>query len=623
MNTANNFWHSSQAQLGLRILLGLIAAFGALLIGEHVYLKEYLTTDENSYLFQAWLFSQGEMRLECPPLREAFFHQMLICDDQAGWLSRYPPAQAVWLIPGVLVGYPRLMTAVAVFIAVWFLSKAGERLKIPIWITIGLLFLSPYFWLLQGSVLSHTSAFAATALMMWSYLVWRQEHKYRYAAIAGLAWAFLFLDRTYTAFWIALPFAIDSIAHLLKSKSRQEIVSTLIFSGCAALGGVILLAYNAAATGDPFLSTYLYYDPSDDIGFGNRHGYDHTIERGWGFIRDNISELNSKLWGFKGSLVVWLGLALYGYRRHVSGSMILATLLVWLSYVAFWFEGIVELAPVYYYETLVFIVLGAGLGMTKFININWHFPRWVALFSIGFIAIIVSTQALKTFNAEALKITIRNDYKAAFQNVIRGVPPGSIVILNHVYKSILSENSWNALGLDSDPLIVRETKGVRHALYHLYPNRPVYVINGHYPQPAQRIIPFDGKIPIYHAEKMGALTGKNISIEGDIKHVSEAPDKAGIVGYGYQQYYLPGTYEIRFFLDAIGQAGEVIGDVKVISRRIPKVLAEEFIHAGDQEILLTVKIDHVDIAEPKIYFSGKGRLVFDRIETKRLPDNNL
>ena len=112
-----------------RLALALLVAGGALIIGEKIYFGEYLTTDENSYMFQAWLFLQGKLSQSCPPLEDAFFHRMIICDEQVGWVSRYPPAHSIWLVPGVALGYPRLRSAVAAFLAVWFLSAAAARLK--------------------------------------------------------------------------------------------------------------------------------------------------------------------------------------------------------------------------------------------------------------------------------------------------------------------------------------------------------------------------------------------------------------------------------------------------------------------------------------------------------------
>ncbi len=42
---------AAQKQLYLRFAISFTAAIGALLVGEYVYLGEYITTDENSYLF--------------------------------------------------------------------------------------------------------------------------------------------------------------------------------------------------------------------------------------------------------------------------------------------------------------------------------------------------------------------------------------------------------------------------------------------------------------------------------------------------------------------------------------------------------------------------------------------
>ena len=617
--------NSPKSNTYIRLMFALMAAYGALLMGEHVYLKEYLTTDENSYIFQAWLFLQGKLSLECPSLKDAFFHRMLICDEQAGWLSRYAPAQAVWLMPGVLVGFPRLMTAIAAFITLWFLTKAGERLKISIWITAPLLLVSPFFWYMQGSVLSHTSAIAATAIMVWAYIVWRQEQNARYAAIAGLAWAFIFLGRSYTAIWIAIPFVIDSLSILFRTRTQKELMSLLVFAGCASVGGILLLFYNNSVTGSPFKSTFLLYGFDEGLGFGIRHGVEHTPARAWRYLLENLALLNVRLWGFTGSLFVWFILAVSGWKNRMSFVFISATILIWIAYFFFWFQGVDEVLPNYYYETLVFMVLGAGLGITRLLSLDWRMPKAIKILLLGLVAVFVIKSGLDTFKIGAYNIMKRHDYKSAFQKVIRGVPPGSIVILGKVFKDIMAENSWNQFGLDSDPLIVREIFGVQHALYYLFPNRPVYEINGHFPEPARKIEPFDGKIPVYYAERMGRKTGKDIDVNGDIKRVAMlGQDKKGYMAYGYRQYYLPGTYEVTYFIDAQGAEGEEIGHVEISRRKTTlndaKHLGRKTIKAGDTQVALRVNITEIEIAEPQIYYSGKGKLVFDRIETKRIDD---
>jgi len=547
---------------------------------------------------------------------------MIINDDQLGWFSRYPPAHAVWLIPGVAVGYPRLMVAVAAFISAWFLIKAGEKLKISTWIIAGLLLLSPYFWLMQGSVLSHTSGLAGTAIMIWAYLVWLQDRSASYAAIAGLAWAFLFLNRTYTALWIALPFAVDALLRLFYCRTRNQLIGTLAFAGCAATGAAIYLLYNAATTGNPLMPAFLVYNPTDGPGFGNRHGGKFSPADGWEFIIYDLTTLNVRLWGFTGSLVAWLALAIAGWKKGITPLMLSATFLVWLGYMGFWFIGIPQVAPVYYYETLAFMILTAGMGLSRLFGLLNQFSRWARIVVALLVVSVVGKYAVTTFNTYADVITKRHKFKSAYQQVIHDVPPGSIVLLNHVPKDILDETSWNPHGLKSDPLIMRDGYGVLHPIYYLFPNRSVYKVKGYSPKPAQPINHVGGKIAPIHANQMRANTGLLTDNLRESRILAEAPiHKKGFLGNSFYQYLIPGEYEVKYYIEASGTGNMVIGKLDLVSNSGKDVLVQQDIFPGDTEVTLNVVLDKITLAEPRIHFSGNGRLGFDRIEIHLIKSN--
>ena len=79
---------------GAWILYGLLPAlaFAATWwLYRHVFHGAPITTDENSYVFQAYNFLAGLIARPAPPFPDIVYHAMIICDDRAGWLSRYPP----------------------------------------------------------------------------------------------------------------------------------------------------------------------------------------------------------------------------------------------------------------------------------------------------------------------------------------------------------------------------------------------------------------------------------------------------------------------------------------------------------------------------------------------------
>jgi len=606
-----------------RFLCAILAAFGALLIGEHVYLKEYLTTDENSYLFQAWLFLQGQISQPSPPGVESFFHRMVINDEQAGWLSRYPPAHAVWMMPGVAIDYPRIMVAVAAFLSVWFLTKAGDRLNIPIWMTVGLLFASPYFWLMQGSVLSHTSGLAATAIMMWAYITWLEDRKNNFLMIAGLAWAFLFLNRTFTAFLIAIPFGIHVLYELIKSRKLHDLIGTIVFASSAFIGVILFFIYNYLVTGDPLLPTYLYYNKTDGLGFGIRNQPDYlfTPQKGWEFIRFNIEALNVRLWGFWGSLIAWIALALAGWRSQgVSLMMLFATLLVWLGYGAFWFKGIKEVAPVYYYETLVFMILLAGLGVNKIFSMDWRIPKVIKVFvSIAIIALVAQASA-RTFHKYGSEIIHRHIEKAHYQKMIKAVPPNSIVLLAGFPRDILDETSWNSKGIYSDPLIMRASHGSLHLIHHYYPSRKVYIVDGKPARPPKLIKDIDENIPYLSAHRMPAKVGTRTESG---RRIAQSPeDEKGALGYGVKYYFIPGTYKVTYYIKAEGEPGDIPGIIDLVDTRTGSRLGYKELTPGEENVVFEIDLDELKLVEPRVEFNGQGRLEFDRIEIQ-LIENNL
>ena len=269
----------------IRLAFSLAAAVCSLFVNQYVYFNTPVTTDENSYVFQANTFLEGRIARPCPPVPPVFMHEMIIMDQKAGWISRYPPAHSLWLVPGVAIDQPRIMVALAAALSVWFISGSvlclgGSALAVCL-----VLLFSPFFQFMYGTLLSHTSGLMAVSVLWWAYVRWQTSGRAGFAAVAGLAWSFLFLNRTYTGTLIALPLGVDAMARLgFRWRSKSQWIGTILF-GLFALAGVgAYLLYNHLALGDPLSSTYLYYEDKWQLGFSN----DHRVVDGLRITWENI-----------------------------------------------------------------------------------------------------------------------------------------------------------------------------------------------------------------------------------------------------------------------------------------------------------------------------------------------
>ncbi len=258
---------SGRRAYAYRLALAAAAFALAWLSSSRIYLGVPTGADEHSYLFQAHHFAEGRIAHPEPPLPAYFRQHMIISDPEAGWLSRYPPGHPLWLVPGVWMDSPYGMIALSAAAGLWFTcAAAGQAGLSPV--LAGLLLLcSPFFVLMYGTQLSHTSGLMAVAAMLYGYLAWWRSGRWGYAALAGLAWSFFFLNRTYTALLIAFPFGLHACWVWLRDRRAPIFGGVLAFAGCAAVGLAGYLLYNKLAVGDPFTATYLFYEPSEGLVF--------------------------------------------------------------------------------------------------------------------------------------------------------------------------------------------------------------------------------------------------------------------------------------------------------------------------------------------------------------------
>lgn len=623
------------------VLLCAAAAFLLAMVMSHaVFHRAPITSDETSYLFQAQAFLDGTVAREAPNLTIPFIsrNSMLILDEEAGWLSRYPPGHALWLLLGLLIGSPSIITALACALGVGLLVRMAPALSVRGWVLAWVTLSSPYFLFMYGTLLSHTSGFLAVAILLTGYLRWQQEGRTKWAAIAGMAWGWVFLNRTYTALLIAIPFGLDALIALARKRTRQELLGTLAFAGCAALGVIALLVYNKQATGHPLTMTYLLYNPSDNLGFGLRHhqnvypaslGYEHTPARGMAYLGSNLLLLDQWLWGFHGGLVVLGFLTLVGWSRRWTPLLIAVPTAVAIGYVAFWFPGWNETGPIYYFETMPMILFLAARGLDRILTLV---KRRIPLPAAGLAGLMVAGFWFIPWQAfmreKALYIREITAPRRALLNLYDAAPDHSLLFLPDDISSELWHSHdflYNPRGLDSRVLTVRWLDHCAHAIMHEFADRSPFLIersgSGFTLTPLDPADRIDLEVDFSTAHR---LTGKNMPHPTDTNRairVATSEDRPGwLLAAGYDYLY-PGRFVMEYDIDVTAPPGVEIAIVDVSGNGGRIDLGTRVLTAETPAHPLRIEFEIKDYlrVEPRVYFNGGGDIRIEAIRLRELP----
>ncbi len=614
-------------QLAWRALFAALAFVVSLESADRIFHRRPITSDENSYVFQANNFLDGIIARPTPPFPEAFLHAMIVIHHRAGWFSRYPPAHSVWLMPGVALDNIRLPVAFAAALAMWFLCAAAAALGIAQGLVAIPLLLSPWFIFMYGTHLSHTSGFAMAALMCWAYIRGQQGGPRALLVIAGLAWGALFLNRTYTALLIALPFGVDALATWVRRRSWDAFWRAALFAAAAALGVALYLIYNRLATGDAFTATYLFYEPSEGLGFGPRRtqGIEvlHTPERGFKNFVDNLRVLNTWLFGFTGSLFAAAALAVWGWSRRWSATLLAATLSVWIGYIGFWYPGVPEAGgPVYFFETLAPLLLLIGLGLQRIWAANAEWPRGRIIAALALAAALLASAA-PFIQREAAKREPKQRFRRLLDETVAKLPRGSIVFFEKLIFPDHHELAFNPRGLESDRLRLLSQYEDNVAIQRLFRDRPAYLIHGEHPLTPVPLEPPARVIMSREAHKFHKRSGRDETIEQGLRAriVLDERDRADWICFGLHLNVPAGRYRIRWLGECRDVDPERPLKFDVTSRRGRDVWASEDVSGSHPQQLVefTLQLTNALTAlEPRIKYGGSGDAVIRQVRIEEI-----
>jgi 4-amino-4-deoxy-L-arabinose transferase-like glycosyltransferase len=236
--------------------------------------------DSAAYLFQAKLLAGGALAASAPP--EFGFSPSPHINIHAGlWFAKYPFGTSLLLAPGVLVGAPWIVPALATGLTLLLFAGIVRELydaRVAA-LALPLAFISPTTLLMGATLLSQPVSRLCMAAFLYGALRTLGSgpgtRRLAWAVLAGFALGYGFNTRPL----VALVFGVAGAGWLSWRIAARPDRATFVGPalGFAAAGLVMVglfLAWNARLAGDPWLTTYHVLQGADRMGFGLRgEGY--------------------------------------------------------------------------------------------------------------------------------------------------------------------------------------------------------------------------------------------------------------------------------------------------------------------------------------------------------------
>lgn len=276
---------------GAWLELALIAILAAilLLVSGLVFEHRPLLIDGVTQLFQARIFAAGDASASAPASIEFFVTPQMIIEG-GRWYSQYPPGHSALLAFGVLAGAPWLVPIALSLAAAAFLYGFARRAYdvSTARLTLLLLVLTPFFWFMGGSFMSHVSSLAAVCGFLYCHARWEASERPAFLAVSGAVLGVAFLSRPLESLAIGVVFGAALAADCLRARRWGPLAAFgMAFLAIAS----IYLAFNAATTGHAFRPGYIeLWGSSHGLGFHEGPwGEPHTPEAG---LRNQLLDLS-------------------------------------------------------------------------------------------------------------------------------------------------------------------------------------------------------------------------------------------------------------------------------------------------------------------------------------------
>ena len=329
---------------------------------------EPVIQDSQAQLFHARILASGRW-VATPPVMPEFFAAEHIITERA-FYSQYPPGHIVVLALGVLIGAPSIINPLLGACGLLVLRALGSSLYSEATgrraALLGLA--SPFALFMSSEYMNHASGFLAFGVVLLAAVKMTRGKTtnasiFLRALTCGLAMGAVVLVRPLTGV-LCLPVGLYLVDWSLRDLRQRAL--PLLLSGSLAVGiASLLLAWNQATTGDPFLWGYIVrWGPQHTLGFGIAPwGEPHSP---WLGLQHTLSLFDAwNLFLLGGPLPALFFVAL-GVERDREDAftwvMVAAPLCVVAIHFAYFFQDL-TFGPRYLYEGSVIAFLLAARGL--------------------------------------------------------------------------------------------------------------------------------------------------------------------------------------------------------------------------------------------------------------------
>jgi hypothetical protein len=312
----------------------------------HLFGLQPLTIDELSLEWQGRLLAGGRLFARAEDQPEFFSTtQTVIVGDR--WFTHFPFGPAAVLSLGVAAGAPWLvnpiLAAVGALIVYRYLAAVTSEREAR---AVSLLFaMSPFVLFMAATQLDHLPALVAIWLAIAALPRWVRSptsgQASRSAAIVGLGLGIAATVRPYDALLCAVAIGLFQLREVRRNHALAGSFVAQIVAGCIPVA--LLLATNAATTGDPLVFAYdalnghahrpgFHLDPMGEL---------HTPRRGVFNVSAYLLRLDATLLGWPVPALLLVVIALAWQRRADAWDELALGLVgaLLVGYWYFWGEG--------------------------------------------------------------------------------------------------------------------------------------------------------------------------------------------------------------------------------------------------------------------------------------------
>jgi hypothetical protein len=355
--------------------------------------------DEIAQFLQAKIFARGNLTAPLPPIKDFFqyFYDNMIFANR--WYSQYQPGHPVLLMLGMLLNIPWIINPLIAALSVPLLYKCafhyyGEN---EARLSVVLFCVSPFVLFMSASYMNHVSSLLFLLLFLYGLYKSTKCNSRVYAFVAGLALGMLVNIRVGEACALGFLFGAVFFIHSLKGKKYY---SLMVFSGTLLCMVMILLEYNYATNGNPFLFGYqVRWGNEHSLGFVNKplmQAPVHTPLRGVIHTLSNFIALNQNLfeWPFPSLLPIVIYLIPFIFKKDRRDYLLLCGLLTAPVFYFFYFYQDLCLGPRFYYISLPFILpltaraivqIIKGIASVRGCSEKYLKHAFIALFSLAIV----------------------------------------------------------------------------------------------------------------------------------------------------------------------------------------------------------------------------------------------